>query len=78
MNGAIHSGAGQCLLEECLALGGCEVGVAKLTSGHNLPADYIIHTVGPEAKDPQRAHLLRYIHTVIAWDVLNVHVTLST
>ena len=59
VNGAIHSAAGSCLLEECLSLGGCEVGRAKLTQGYNLPAKRIIHTVGPEAKDSNRAELLR-------------------
>lgn len=47
------------MLEECLALGGCRVGEAKLTSGYNLPARNVIHTVGPEEQDPDRAALLR-------------------
>ncbi|SMX36661.1 macro domain-containing protein [Maliponia aquimaris] len=38
-------GAG--LREACRRLGGCEVGEAKLTLGHDLPARYVIHTVGP-------------------------------
>ena len=59
VNGAIHSAAGGCLLEECLSLGGCEVGGAKITQGYNLPANRIIHTVGPEAKDTNRKELLR-------------------
>ena len=41
VNGAIHAAAGPGLLNECLALGGCEVGQAKITSGHNLPAKYV-------------------------------------
>ena len=59
VNGAIHSAAGDCLLEQCLTLGGCEVGEAKLTSGYNLPASHVIHTVGPEGKDKNRSILLR-------------------
>ena len=61
MNGAIHTAAGPGLLEECLALGGCAVGQAKVTSGHNLPARYVIHTVGPEAREVNRSELLRYV-----------------
>lgn len=61
VNGALHSAAGKCLLEECLSLGGCEVGEAKLTSGYHLPAKHVIHTVGPEGKDKERDQLLRSV-----------------
>ncbi|KAM3606048.1 uncharacterized protein V6R79_009868 [Siganus canaliculatus] len=50
VDGCIHKAAGSCLYDECLSLNGCETGKAKITCGYDLPARYVIHTVGPVAR----------------------------
>ncbi len=47
VDGAIHRAAGPELVWECRKLNGCPTGAARITKGHNLPAQHVIHAVGP-------------------------------
>lgn len=47
VDGAIHNAAGPKLLDACRNLGGCQAGEARITPGFDLPARWVVHTVGP-------------------------------
>jgi O-acetyl-ADP-ribose deacetylase (regulator of RNase III) len=51
VDGAIHRAGGPKILDECIKIGGCETGEAVITTGGNLRAQYVIHTVGPVYRD---------------------------
>lgn len=61
VDGAIHRAGGPKILEECVKIGGCEIGQAVITAGGNLRARFVIHTVGPVYRDGRHreADLLR-------------------
>ena len=52
VDGAIHAAAGPQLLQECLPKAPCQTGDAVITRGYRLPADYVIHAVGPIGENP--------------------------
>jgi O-acetyl-ADP-ribose deacetylase (regulator of RNase III) len=47
VDGAIHRAGGPQIMEECRRIGSCPTGQAVITTGGNLKAKYVIHTVGP-------------------------------
>ncbi|HEX7540329.1 MAG TPA: O-acetyl-ADP-ribose deacetylase [Syntrophales bacterium] len=47
VDGAIHRAGGPAILEQCRKIGYCPAGQAVITTGGNLKAKYVIHTVGP-------------------------------
>jgi O-acetyl-ADP-ribose deacetylase len=53
VDGAIHRRGGRAILEECRRLDGCATGDAKITTGGQLKARHVIHTVGPVYRDGQ-------------------------
>lgn len=61
VDGAIHLAGGPAIMEECRRIGGCPTGQAVITTGGNLKAGYVIHTVGPVYRGGMRneAKMLR-------------------
>ncbi len=65
VDGAIHRAAGPGLLQACRDIGGCPTGQARITPGFELPASFVIHTVGPvwRGGEQREAELLRSCYT---------------
>jgi len=61
VDGAIHRAGGPAIMQECRSIGGCPTGEAVITTGGNLPAQHVIHTVGPVYRNGKsgEARLLR-------------------
>ncbi len=54
VDGAIHRTGGPTIMKECRKIGGCPTGKAVITTGGNLKAKYVIHTVGPRYQEGTR------------------------
>lgn len=74
VDGCIHRAAGSSLRDECAGLHGCSTGDAKISSGHKLPAKYIIHTVGPIGRQENllKSCYMKCLHLVKKHDVRSV------
>jgi len=64
VDGAIHRAGGPSIMQECRKIGGCPTGQAVITTGGNLAAKYVIHTVGPiyQGGNKGEAALLKSAH----------------
>jgi O-acetyl-ADP-ribose deacetylase (regulator of RNase III) len=64
VDGAIHRAGGPSIMEECRKIGGCPVGQAVITTGGNLNAKFVIHTVGPiyQSGEKGESNLLKSAH----------------
>ena len=58
VDGAIHRAGGPEIMAQCRLIGGCAIGQAVITTGGNLRAKYVIHTVGPIYKGGTRGEAL--------------------
>lgn len=69
ISGAIHAAAGPELAADCGRLGQCSEGQTVLTPGYDLPARFVLHTVGPTDQDPAKLHSC--YHSVLKTAVAN-------
>lgn len=76
VDGAIHRAAGDELYKACLVLDGCMEGEAKITKGYNLPAKWIIHTVGPiyDNENGREADMLHSCYMTSLYLAMDHHV----